>query len=140
MKALFLSVFLFSSLSLAHIEKGTWVGTTASGDKCEMVVGDQYFENEVVHPLTERIPLEINSVKFLVGHPAVIDAATSTASFNHDVFHGISPIAAPRGAHAVEIAMRHDAHEGPEKFTFITHDYKSDTRSSVVCDGLTHTP
>ncbi len=140
MKALFLAVFFFSSLSFAHIKAGTWVGTTASGDACQMTVGDQYFENDVIHPLTERIPLETNSVKFLVGHPAVIDAATATASFNHGLFQGITPIAAPRGAHAVEISMRQDAYEGPEKFTFITHDYKSDQRGALVCNGLKHTP
>lgn len=137
---LFMAVFFFSSMGFAHIKAGKWVGATPSGQACEMTVGDQYFENDVIHPLTERIPLEISSVKLLVSHPAVIDAATSTASFNHDVFQGISPIAEPRGAHAVEIAMRHDAHEGPERFTFITHDYKSDTRGSLICDGLKHTP
>lgn len=135
MKALFVFALLFSNAALAHIEEGTWVGATADGQTCEMTAGAQYFENNLHHPLNERIPLEVNGVKFVVGHPAVVDAEKAVAAFNHDLFQGV--VATPTGANAVVVTMVHtESEEGPKNFTFITHNYKTGERKAVLCEGI----
>lgn len=137
MKFIFSFVFLFSSVSFAHIEEGQWTGMIDKGTICSMNVGVQFFENQMPHPLNERIPVEVNGVKFVVGHPAIIDASTSTAAFNHDLFQGV--VATPTGAQALVIEMIHTkTEEGPKNFTFIDHNYKTGEKSALVCKQIRH--
>ncbi|HVK61973.1 MAG TPA: hypothetical protein VM432_10500 [Bdellovibrionales bacterium] len=135
--ALVLAASFFSFSALAHMEPGTHKGTTNKGTECSMLVGKMIFENGMHHPLTERVEVTVGSDKFMVGHPAVIDAATATASFNHDLFQAVLPTST--GAKALVITMVHsDEFEGPADFTFIENNWQTGEKTSIVCTGLKH--
>ncbi len=131
-----LALLLSPSFALAHIEPGTWKGTTASGQECSMTATATYFEGNR-HPLNERIGITVEGKEFKVGHPPVLDFAQPKAFFNHDVFQGV--LATSTGAQAIEIEMNHEeGKEGPVSFTFVDHAWKNDARTSLKCSGLRH--
>ncbi len=134
---LFLVTFFFSATGMAHIDQGKFIGITVAGDSCEMLVGQNYFENNVAHPLNERIKVNISGVDFVVHHPPVIDVKTQTAAYNHDLFEGIVPTSL--GAKGLVITMSHsEIFEGPTEFSLIDHEYKSNKRSVLTCLNLKH--
>ena len=131
-----LALLLAPTHALAHIEPGTWKGTTGDGKECSMAAGPTYFDG-TRHPLNERIAVTVGGKEFKVGHPPVLDFAQPKAFFNHDVFQGV--LATATGAQAIEIEMAHEAgKEGPVSFTFVDHAWKSDARVSYKCSGLRH--
>lgn len=133
-----LSVLLSSAAALAHIEPGTWMGKTEAGADCGFLAGPAYFEPNVKHPLNERIKVQIGNDVFTVQHPPVIDGATSTAFFNHDLFQGV--LGTAEGARALIIQMVHSAkQEGPTAFQLIDHSWKSNTKQSAICRNLKFT-
>jgi hypothetical protein len=133
-----LSALFVTTTASAHIEPGTWMGKTAQGAECGFVAGPAYFEPNVQHPLNERIKVQIGTDVFVMQHPPVVDAATSTAFFNHDLFQGV--LATSTGARALIIQMVHETgKEGPTAFQLIDHAWKTNSRKSVICRGLTFT-
>ena len=129
---------LFATQAQAHIEPGTWMGKTDAGADCGFLAGAAYFEPNVQHPLNERIKVQIGNDLFVMQHPPVVDAATSTAYFNHDVFQGV--LATKTGARALIISMVHTAaQEGPSAFQLIDHSWSSNTKQSVICRNLKFT-
>lgn len=133
-----LSFLLSASLAQAHIEPGTWMGKTDSGADCGFLAGATYFEPNVKHPLNERIKIQIGNDVFTVQHPPVIDGATSTAYFNHDMFQGV--LATSEGARALIVHMVHKVtQEGPTAFQLIDHAWKNNTKKSVICRNLKFT-
>ena len=101
-----------------------------------MTVGETYFENNVPHPLNERIKIEIDGLALLVRHPSVINVAESVAGFDHDHFEAIVPT--PTGAKAFVIDMSHVAgSEGPLRFTSIENFWREGRKVKVTCDRLT---
>ena len=134
MKA-FLTVIMtlgFAALAHAHVEPGTYKGVTADGKPCEMKSIRMYFENNVAHPLNERVEIEVNGQNFKVGHPPVIDSKTATAFFNHDMFQGVLPTSV--GADALEVTMVHTQEfEGPSAFTLISNNWKTGAKTSLKC-------
>lgn len=139
MKMIFFSLFLtFASQAHAHIEPGTHTGVTPEGTPCTMIAGETYFENNLRHPLTERISISIDGLTYIVGHPSVIDSSTGQVSFNHDLFRGVLPL--PTGAAAVEIEMVHsDQSEGPRSFVVMNDNWKTQSRKVLRCQNLSHT-
>jgi hypothetical protein len=130
---------LISVPALAHVEEGRYVGHTADGAACEMISQGMSFEKGMHHPLTERVTAVVNGVTFVAGHPAVIDAATATASFNHDMFQGVVAIAT--GAQALQIDMVHTPEkEGPSGFTFIENNWKTGVKTSIACKDIELVP
>lgn len=127
---------LFAGASAsAHVEPGTYVGTTDAGARCEMTALGQYFENNTPHPLNERVKVRVGADEYTLGHPPVISVAESKASFNHDFFHGILPL--PTGARALVIDMSHaEGHEGPTAFHVIDHQWRNDVRTATNCANL----
>jgi len=129
------SVLVFNllfSVAQAHIAPGVHKGETADGEACEMTVGRTYFENNVGHPLNERIEITIDGDRFVVQHPPVISVDQKMAYFNHDLFQGV--LATSVGAKAVVIKMEHTAtSEGPVEFSLITHEYNGDKRQILTC-------
>jgi hypothetical protein len=131
----FFASVLFAFNSYAHIDQGVWNGTTKTGAPCFMTVGPQTFEGNMPHPLNERIAIKVGQAQFSVHHPAVIDAKTATASFNHDLFEGV--LATQTGAMAVVIEMSHTPEfEGPTKFTGIENNWKTGQKNSYECSNL----
>jgi hypothetical protein len=136
MKLMTAILCLLAAPAFAHIEKGNHEGKTAAGETCTLTAGDQTFVNGQHHPLNERIEIQVGADKFVVGHPPVIDAAAGTAFFNHDQFQGI--LATSTGATALVIEMIHtEEKEGPESYTLITHNWRANQATKVVCSGLT---
>ena len=132
--AVVLSV-LISVPALAHVETGKYVGHTPDGKPCEMISDVMSFENGMHHPLTERVNVTMDGATFKLGHPPVIDAASATASFNHDMFQGI--VATADGAKALQIDMVHtEQKEGPAGFTYIVNKWKTGEKTSVVCQEI----
>ena len=123
---------LFFNVAQAHIAPGVHKGETANGQACEMSVGKTYFENNIHHPLNERIEITINGDSFVVYHPPVVSVDEKMAYFNHDQFQGV--LATDVGAKAVVIKMEHTAtSEGPVEFSLITHEYSGDQRQILTC-------
>lgn len=132
---LVLATALVGSLAQAHIEPGTWTGVGVDNGSCIMEVGPQTFENNVPHPLNERIQIKVGNDTYSVRHPSVIDPKTATASFNHDQFEAI--LATPEGAQAIVIEMAHSPEfEGPTKFTVISHKWKTNVKIATACSDL----
>ena len=119
----------------AHISPGVYQGTDARGETCSMTVADQFYEG-ARHPLNERIRLNVEGIEYVVGHPPVVEAATDTAFFNHDLFQAIQ--GTPEGARALVIEMvgSDESNRGPGSFQVITHKWRSNERSSLKCSSL----
>lgn len=129
--------FCWTFSANAGLAQGVWIGKTASGQPCQMTAGVTYFENNVQHPLNERIKISIGADEFLVGHPPVVDRKQNIAFFNHDAFQGV--LATPTGAKALIIDMQHTSlQEGPVGFDIIQHAWKTKQRSVIQCLGIQH--
>ena len=134
------SVFLMAAVLLgmtanARIEPGNWIGATIKGEECSMLVGKTFFENNMGHPLNERIRITVGADALVVGHPPVVSSADSLAYFNHDIFQGIVPTTT--GAKAYIINMAHTADfEGPTSFEIIENQWKAGTKSHLKCENI----
>ncbi len=139
MKSLMALICLLAAPAFAHIEKGVHQGTTETGEVCSLTAGEQTFVNNKQHPLNERIEIQVGNDTFSVGHPPIVDTAQPIAFFNHDQFQGI--LATNTGATAIVINMVHtDEKEGPDSYTLITHNWRANQATKVVCSGLTFKP
>ena len=137
MKRIALALIFMSTAALAHVEPGTYLGTTPEGHQCVMTAEATYFENNQRHPLNERIKITVGSRTFTVAHPSVIDSSKGTVGFNHDLFQGVVPTAT--GAAALEIAMEHsETFEGPRSFIVMEDFWRDKRRESMKCDNLKH--
>ena len=135
----FCATLFVGAQSYAHVEPGVHAGTTADGKACSFTAGVTTFENDMRHPLNERIEIKVGDNTFKVGHPAVIDVPTKTASFNHDFFHGVLPTAT--GAKALVITMVHSQQfEGPSEFVLIENAWRTKEKTALTCSGLKHVP
>ena len=136
MKIMIAAILTMTVPAFAHIEKGEHQGQTETGEVCSLNAGDGTFLNNQAHPLNERIEITIAGDKFTLAHPPVIDAEKGIAYFNHDQFHGVLPTST--GAKAVVVEMSHtEEKEGPSSYTLITHNWKTNQSTKVVCSNLT---
>ncbi len=130
-----LSILLFAVAAQAHVELGTYNGQTPQGQDCSMSAEGSYFENNMPHPLNERIQIKVNENIFVVGHPPVIDETQVLAAFDHDQFKGVLPN--NKGAQALVVKMSHEeGKEGPTEFYLINHEYKTNQKELLACKGL----
>lgn len=137
MKSTIIALLFAGAAAQAHIAPGVHQGVNAQGKPCSMTVGRTSFENNLQHPLNERIEISIDGVAFLVRHPATINSAQGAVGFNHDLFQGL--VATTDGAKAVEIEMVHEAGaEGPKAFVMMTDSWRSRQRASYRCQSLRH--
>ncbi|HEX4922942.1 MAG TPA: hypothetical protein VFV50_02615 [Bdellovibrionales bacterium] len=132
MTKLITALVLFAVPAFAHISPGVHKGLTADNKECAMTVGETYFENNVKHPLNERIKIQVDGNAFLVGHPPVVDMAQTLAFFNHDLFQGVLPTAT--GAKALVIEMSHEeGREGSKAFMLIENKWKTGEKAAIRC-------
>lgn len=135
MRNIFLIFTLFSTFAYAHIEPGTWKGKVSDTATCFMDVGAQTFENNLPHPLNERISIQIGSITYSVHHPYSINLKDGTVGFNHDLFEAVVPTAT--GAYALQIKMAHtEEYEGPTSLTVMEHNWKTGFKEVVSCSDL----
>ena len=132
-KAIFVMAGLMFGLNAsAHIEVGVWEGKTADGAVCSMTTGATFFENNMAHPLNERIKITVDGNEFVVHHPAGLDRAKGTVAFNHDFFQGW--VATSNGARGLEIEMVHSAeYEGPRSFWVTEDNWRTGKQAVTRC-------
>lgn len=136
--ALAVAVLLSSAVpAFAHVEAGTWIGTTPAGASCSLLAGNQYFENNIQHPLNERIPIQVNGTQFIVGHPPVVSTTQPSAYFNHNMFQAVVPTST--GAMALVIDMVHqESYEGPTGYHVITQNWRTGAVTKMDCLNIKH--
>ncbi len=132
---LIFTLALISFSSFAHIEPGTWKGEVSANANCFMEVGAQTFENNLPHPLNERIAITIGSTTYAIHHPFSIDTKDGSVKFNHDLFEAV--VATKTGAFALQITMLHtDNFEGPSSFVVMEDNWKTGVKEIVNCSNL----
>lgn len=131
-----LTLALFIALpSSAHIQVGTYLGKKADGSACTLISKGTTFQNNVRHPLNERVEVVVESETYSLYHPPVINAEKGLASFNHDAFHATRPTA--YGADAVVVTMSHaEGKEGPTAYALIQHSWKTEQSTVMTCSNL----
>lgn len=141
MKLLRIACLIFMAKSaVAGLQIGTYQGSTANNQPCSFTVEKRYFENNLQHPLNERVALKVGQTSFIVQHPPVIDVQKAFAAYNHDMFQAIN--ATPVGAQALVITMKHPTRGGdevPGEFHFINHEYKANKKEKITCVNLQFT-
>lgn len=138
MKKLIFAILVFSFAAQAHVSTGTFTGTDQNGKVCSFTVGAEWFENNLHHPLNERIPITgitfdgqlVSYPDWNVGHPPVVTADKGLVRFNHDIFQ--QQIATKVGGAAVIIGK--SAEEAPQghaplSLTYIEDVYQSPSAS-----------
>ena len=136
-KMLIVLLALISFSAFAHVEPGQYTGHDQNGNVCSFTVGDMWFEADMHHPLTERLPVsEIqfitktkDSVTWNLGHPPVVNTAVGTNRFNHDIFQQITPNKV--GANSVTLLKGPEESEDgkPVGIIYIEDNYKNKAES-----------
>ena len=132
------SPLLLSILALpafAHLELGTYQGSTSSGAICSFEVKGIAFEGGVKNPLNERVMIEYSNRSLTLQHPPVLDLNALSANFTHDLLQSVTGTSS--GAEAFALKMNSESHK-PDSFVFIQDDWKNDQRTNLVCSGLNH--
>lgn len=141
MKAMLFSLVLFSLSSYAHVEPGNYSGRDQNGKDCSFIVGDMWFEDNMHHPLTERLPVsgitfagvQMDNVIWNLGHPPVINTEVGTNRYNHGLFQQIIPTKV--GAESVTLLKRDDKEDEedgrPVGIIFVKDNYRSRDLSVV---------
>ena len=137
--ALSLSALTLSTSALAHVRIGTYAGTDAvTGAECTVEMRAVRFENNLRHPINERIDVIENGTRaWTLHHPvsvSVMDPAVEFSGATLEASTGISG-----GADAFVIEMSHEeGHEGPKAFHSIHHDYRDGSKTThATCANLT---
>jgi hypothetical protein len=127
--ALFIS---FHSLNLfAGIEIGTWKGKISESANCFIDVGDQTFENNLKHPLNERISFTIGSIKYSVHHPYLMNLKDGSVSFNHEQLEAVTPTS--NGTYALQIQLKEEV---PTSVYIMEHNWKTGDKEIIYCTDL----
>ncbi len=79
---LLIAAVLLGITANAHIEPGTWVGATIKGEECSMLVGDAFFENNMGHPLNERIRITVGADAFVLANLVKSNIFLNPCSFS----------------------------------------------------------
>lgn len=129
-------ITLISLLSLsgwAHLEVKSYAGKDLQGAACTVDVKGIAFQNNMAHPLNERVEVHFTGQTYFLSHPSNIDMSTGAVSFNHDYLQTV--VAQKTGAEAVVLHMNHEeGAEGPTKLVRSVHDWKSGTVEKSVCN------
>jgi hypothetical protein len=140
-KALIAVIALTSLSAYAHVLPGHYEGKDQAGNVCSFTVGKMWFENNLPHPLTER--LEVTLVKFqeatvdtvwALGHPPIIDTDNGKNRFNHDIFQQIVPNKTGATSLTVIKGEEKEEEEGgkPVGIIFVNDNYKNAAASQKL--------
>ena len=133
-----IAILAFSSSAMAHFELGDYKGTAADGSSCSFTVKGVSFEDNLRHPLNERIEIVFIGITYKLAHLPVVDAVAGTVRFDHSHLRAIRGVATGGESFTVSMDERED-HEGPSSFVFLNDNYKVSTSSSKLsCEGLAH--
>lgn len=136
MKSLVLLAGLVAATSAsAHLQTGTYTGTTRAGEPCSFLVEKIEFV-ESRHPLNERVTVVIQNEVFVLSHDLVIDPTTFKTRIVKDILSGT------KGRESLSmqamIAMDHSpGRDGPVSASFMVDDSKSGSSPQRwMCGGL----
>ena len=134
---LLLASALVSFSAFAHVEPGTYKGLDQTGAACSFTIGEMYFENDMHHPLTERLRVSdiifsntnTGTTKFSLGHPPVVNIEAGKNRYNHDLFQQILP--SKTGATSVTVLKGPEESEDgiPVGVIYIEDNYKNAAES-----------
>jgi hypothetical protein len=128
-KILFVIFITFQSLKLlAGIEIGTWKGKISESADCFMEVGVQIFENNLKHPLNERISITIGAIKYSVHHPYLMNLKDGSVTFNHELLEAVSPTSS--GTYALQIQLKEEV---PASVYVMEHNWKTGDKEIIHC-------
>lgn len=136
MKNLVFAVVLFSSVSsFAGLELGKYQGTSEKG-VCGIEVLSYSYENNMKHPLNEKVAVVVDNKEWTVKHPPVINEEAGKVRFDHNFFETVIPTST--GAKLLKMTINHDAEpHAPVAYTFIEDNYRDQSKSvKEVCSGL----
>ncbi len=140
-----LSVLLLATLSftaLAHVEPGKYTGRDQNGSACSFTVLDMWFEDNMHHPLTERLPVtdltftgvEVEALIWNLGHPPVVNTERGLNRYNHGLFQQIVPTKV--GAASVTLLKKDDKESDddgkPVGVIYIEDNYRTKAESKKV--------
>ena len=130
---------LVSSSSVhAHLRIGTYAGTNAAtGAECTLEIRAVRFENNLRHPINERVEVTENGTRaWTLHHPAIVVPTDSAVGFSNETLEAAVGISG--GAEAFVIEMSHEeGREGPTRFHSIHHDYRDANRTTrTSCEAL----
>lgn len=138
--ALLLAASVLSFSAMAHVEPGPYKGLDQNGKVCSFTIGDMYFENDMRHPLTER--LRVSEIVFVerntadavwsLGHPPVVNTEVGSNRYNHDIFQQIVPT--KTGATSVTVLKGPEESEDgkPVGIIYIEDNYKNAAESKKL--------
>ena len=140
-----LILVLMATLSFtasAHVEPGNYTGIDQNGAACSFTVLDMWFEDNMHHPLTERLPVtdlkfataKVEAVIWNLGHPPVVNTELGLNRYNHGLFQQIVPTKV--GAASVTL-LKKDDKEGeddgkPVGVIYIEDNYRNKAESKKV--------
>jgi hypothetical protein len=129
-----LGLFISTS-AFAHFEIGTYQGVLQDGSACSFEIQEVAFENNLRHPLNERVKMTMNFVANEVietRHLALVDTVSGQARPKHGVLTAVLPVSS--GARVFELIMNED---GPTQMIYFTDNYKNaDLNERKTCMNL----
>ena len=140
-KLLIVASLLLSFNAFAHVTPGDYKGLDQNGNPCSFTVGDMFFENNMHHPLTERLRVSKVSVDgkmidtaWTLGHPPVVNTDNGTNRFNHDIFQQIIPNKTGASSLTLLKAEEKEEEHGPVGIIFIEDNYSNKNESfKITC-------
>lgn len=141
MKSLLTAIaFLATTNLFAHVLPGSYQGKDQTGADCSFTVHEDWFEDNMPHPLTERLPVSAiklanvttSEVIWNLGHPPVVNIESGLNRFNHDIFQQIVPNST--GATSVTLIKSEEKEEAqkPIGIIYIEDNYKNKNESKKV--------
>jgi hypothetical protein len=141
MKSLLItSAFLATTNLFAHVAPGNYVGRDTNNEVCSFTVGEMFFENNMQHPLTERLPVariaftgvKTESAIWNLGHPPVVNTELGLNRYNHDIFQQITPTKV--GAVSVTLIKGDEKEDSgkPVGIIYIEDNYRNNKESKKV--------
>lgn len=138
LKSILLATAIFTSTQiLAHVKPGFYLGRDNNNEICSFRVGEVWFEDNMPHPLTERLPVsEITfagiypaAVIWNLGHPPVVNTEAGLNRFNHDIFQQIVPTTT--GATSVTLLKAEEKEEAqkPVGIIYVEDNYRHKEQS-----------
>lgn len=131
-----LSMVLVSLSSFAHLEMGTYMGKTDSGEACYIDLLKVEYKFNTKNPLNERIFTRLqHGQNFVVSHPLVFDKKQADISFEKNHLRGV--IGLSYGAFVLDLFVSHDEENpGLKSFTFVGNNWEEKTKSQINCRQL----
>lgn len=134
LKSLFALVTLFAGPAMAHIEIGHYQGT-GNGRPCDIEVTAVQFDNNIQHPLAERVLITANNqYGATLSHLPKVDLATGTIEQEKGVLTGVVLEDMGDGDLLKMAIVLQMSPTGPAKYTMIQN--YGDQKIIAVCDGL----